>query len=1078
MRLSNHHCLVGLFLYSAWLLSGCGHGGGPGMYSVGGMLSGLASGASVVLQKSGGDNTTVSANGSFTFSTQVPNGVAYAVTVLTQPTGQTCTVTSGSGTISGANVTGVRVTCAINTYTVSGTVSGLNTGAQVAVQNNAGDPTTVKANGPFSFATPVPYNGSYAVTVLSQPTGQTCTVTSGSGPISGANVTSVQVTCAISTYTISGTVSGLKTGAPVTVQNDVGDPTMVKSNGPFVFATPVPYNGSYAVTVLTQPTGQTCTVTSGSGTVSGANVTNVQVTCAINTYTISGTVSGLNTGAQVTVQNNAGDPATVKVNGSFTFATRVLYNGSYAVTVAIHPPAQTCTVTAGTGSGVTANVSGVSVACSPAAESVIHSFDANADGIGPHANTIQGSDGNFYGTTYNGGTSNLGTVFKITPAGVETVLHSFVGGATDGSFPTAGLIQGSDGNFYGTTTGGGPIGEGTVFQITPSGIETVLHSFVGTDGIGPFAALVQGSDGNFYGTTSGGGPYFSGTVFKITPAGVMTILHSFAGGTTDGSNASAALIEGLDGDFYGTTLSGGLNYNGTVFKITPTGIETVLHFFTGGTDGSQPQATLIQSVDGNFYGTTTQGGASNAGTVFKITPAGTETVLHSFAIGPADGSAPQAALIQGSDGNWYGTTRGGGASGNGALFKITPAGVETVFYSFAGATDGNQPQGALTLGGDGNFYGTTSGGGTSNSGGIVKITPVGIETVVYSFNSGFEGQVPVGLTQGSDGNFYGITSNGGTSGNGTVFKITPGGVETALYSFAGGITDGRYPASLTQGSDGNFYGTTALGGTSNEGTVFKITPAGVETLLYSFAGGTDGGYPYAALIQGADGNFYGTSLGGGIGGKGTVFKITPSGFETVLYSFTGGADGGDPLAALIQASDGNFYGTTGSGGTNGQGTVFKLTPTGVETVLYSFAGGTADGRGPQAALTQGGDGNFYGTTNGAGASGQGTVFKLTPTGVETVLYSFAGGFVGDGASPSTALIQGSDGNFYGTSAGGIGNNGTLFKVSPTGVEKVLHYFAGGAAVNQPGALIQGADGKFYGTTAYGGSSNLGTVFKF
>jgi uncharacterized repeat protein (TIGR03803 family) len=1070
----------GLLLCSAWLLSACGGASNsPSMYSVGGTLSGLSSGENVVLQNSGGNTTTVAANGTFSFSTLATSGTSYAVTVLTQPTGQTCTVTSGTGIVSGTNVTSVQVACAINTYTISGAVSGLNTGAQVTVLNNAGDPTTVKVNGSFSFATPVPDNGNYAVTVLTQPTGQTCTVTSGRGTVSGTNVTSVQVACAINTYTISGTVSGLNTGAQVTVLNNAGDPTTVKINGSFSFATLLPYNGSYAVTVLTQPTGQTCTVTSGSGTVSGANVTSVQVTCAINTYTISGTVSGLNTGAQVTVLNNAGDPTTVKVNGSFNFAIRVLYNGSYAVTVAIHPPAQTCTVIAGTGSGVTTNVSGVSVACSPAGESVIYSFDPNADGIGPRANTIQGSDGNFYGTTYSGGTSNLGTVFKIAPSGVETVLHSFAGGATDGSFPTAGLIQGRDGNFYGTTGNGGPTGGGTVFKITPSGVETVIFSFIGTDGIGP-AGLVQGGDGNFYGTTSGGGPNFNGTVFKVTPAGAMTILHSFAGGT-DGRGSSAALIQGSDGNFYGTTGNGGTSDNGTVFMITPAGVETVLHSFAGGAaDGYSPLGALIQGSDGNFYGTTLYGGPSGSGTVFKITSGGVETVLHSFTGGTTDGSYPYAALIQGRDGNLYGTTSNGGTSNNGTVFKITPGGVETVLHSFTGgATDGSIPVAALIQGGDGNLYGTNYSGGTSNSGNFIKITPTGTETVIYSFNSGPEGQNPVALIQSSDGNFYGITHTGGTSGNGTVFKITSGGVETALYSFAGGTTDGRYPASLTQGSDGNFYGTTALGGTSNAGIVFKITTAGVETVLYSFAGGTDGSYPYAALTLGKDGNFYGTSVGGGIGGNGTVFKITPSGFETVLHSFAGGTDGSQPQAALVQGVDGNFYGTTSGGGTSGQGTVFKITSTGVETVIYSFTGGTPDGSAPYAALIQGGDGNFYGTTSYGGTSGQGAVFKISPIGVETVLYSFAGGTAADGSSPNAALIQGNDGNFYGTSArGGIGNNGTLFKVTPTGVETVLHYFAGGTAVTDPGGLIQGVDGIFYGTTTNGGSSTLGTVFTF
>jgi uncharacterized repeat protein (TIGR03803 family) len=201
--------------------------------------------------------------------------------------------------------------------------------------------------------------------------------------------------------------------------------------------------------------------------------------------------------------------------------------------------------------------------------------------------------------------------------------------------------------------------------------------------------------------------------------------------------------------------------------------------------------------------------------------------------------------------------------------------------------------------------------------------------------------------------------------------------------------------------------------------------------------------PQAPLVRGGDGNFYGTTGNGGPFAGGTVFKISPTGVETVLYSFAGGTDGNLPHAALIQGRDGNFYGTTSNGGTSGNGTVFKMSPTGVETVLYSFAGSTTDGRVPYSALIEGSDGNFYGTTSFGGTSDLGTAFKITPAGVETVFYSFAGGTT-DGSGGFSSLIQGSDGNFYGTSGrGGTGNNGTLFKITPAGVESVLHFFEGG-----------------------------------
>jgi len=230
----------------------------------------------------------------------------------------------------------------------------------------------------------------------------------------------------------------------VKLQNSGGDATTLAANGMFNFSTKAPSGTGYAVTVLTQPTGQTCLVTGGSGTVSGANVSSIQVACATNKYTISGTVSGLRTGAQVIVQNDAGDTTQVKTNGVFSFAAPILYNGSYSVSVVTQPPAQACTVSDGSGTGVTANVTGVTVTCGPAAESVIHSFNEN-----------------LYGTA-NGGAANGGTVFKITTAGALSVLHSFTFGHGTASNPSAGLIEGADGNFYGTAASGGGHNAGAI----------------------------------------------------------------------------------------------------------------------------------------------------------------------------------------------------------------------------------------------------------------------------------------------------------------------------------------------------------------------------------------------------------------------------------------------------------------------------------------------------------------------------------------------------------------------------------------------------------------------------------------
>jgi uncharacterized repeat protein (TIGR03803 family) len=384
-------------------------------------------------------------------------------------------------------------------------------------------------------------------------------------------------------------------------------------------------------------------------------------------------------------------------------------------------------------------------------------------------------------------------------------------------------------------------------------------------------------------------------------------------------------------------------------------------------------------------------------------PAQILTTLYSFCsqLNCADGEYPLAALVQGTDGNFYGTTSEGGTDGAGTVFKITPSGTLTTLHSFDG-TDGNQPLAGLVRANDGNLYGTTTYGGGSNCdqfgcGTVFRITPVGTFTVLYDFCTQLncpDGEIPTGLVQATDGNFYGMTELGGTYGAGTVFKITPDGELTTLYSFPGAFPS----AALVQGTDGNFYGTTPEGGANGDGMVFKITSGGVRTTLYSFCSlpnCADGAAPQSSLVQGTDGNFYGTASNGGTGsncpgtygGCGTVFSISKVGALTTIYNFCsqpGCADGREgntlyPTGALVQASDGNFYGTTVLGGYNyctpgGCGTVFNITPSGSLTTLHSFD--ITDGYSPYAGLIYARDGNFYGTTAFGGADQLGTVFKF------------------------------------------------------------------------------------------------------
>ena len=634
-------------------------------YSLAGSISGL-NGSGLVLAN-GTDTLAVNSGAtSFTMPTPVAYTSSFVVTVQTPPAGLACAVGNGMGTMPPSAVTNVAITCTDQPFSLGGTISGLRNNAGLTL-TNGGDAYAVAAGSTsFTMPTPVAFGSPYSVAVQTAPAGLTCTASNASATMPASNVASVVITCSDQSYTVGGTISG-PTSSGMVLVNGSDKLAVQPGASSFTMPTAVAYTSTYAVTVQTQPTGLTCSVSNGAGTMGSAAITNIGVTCSANTYTVGGTISGL-TASGLVLLDNGGDAISVSANATqFTMNTGVAFGAAYAITVQTPPAGLVCPVSNGTGTMGAADVTSVSLAC-VSNFSLLHSFaGGSSDAADPYHTLIQGSDGDFYGTTNAGGSSNDGAIFKISPSGTESVFYSFV------SVPYSGLVQGSDGNIYGTTASGGTSGRGTVFKITPSGIETVLHAFAksGSDGQTPYAGLIQGSDGNLYGTTYFGGANGFGTVFKVTPGGTETVLYSFAGGS-DGEHPYAGVIQGSDGNFYGTTYQGGASGNGTVFKLTPSGTETVLFSFAGGSsDGANPEGGVIQGSDGNFYGTTLQGGASGLGSVFELTPGGTETILHTFAGGSSDGANPSANLVQGSDGNLYGSTGAGGTSGNGTFFKVT-----------------------------------------------------------------------------------------------------------------------------------------------------------------------------------------------------------------------------------------------------------------------------------------------------------------------------------------------------------------------------------------------------------------------
>jgi len=572
-------------------------------------------------------------------------------------------------------------------------------------------------------------------------------------------------------------------------------------------------------------------------------------------------------------------------------------------------------------------------------EEVLHTFGQGSDGSEPSGGLIFDVEGNLYGTTTEGGASNSGTVFKLTPkfgatnSWTETVLHSFNG--KDGSEPVGLVIDGS-GNLYGTTQWGGTFnsdcgnsyGCGTAFRLTPTGstwTETVLHNFgKGSDGNTPLSGLIFDKAGNLYGATAGGGAINWGIVFQLMPDtnGKWTenMLHSFGHGTdgADGAGPSGVILD-AKGNVYGTTSGGGNpaacggHECGTVFTIdrdkSGKWIENQIHTFRG-KDGADPLGNLIFDGRGNLYGTTAQGGAfypcgayDCSGTVFRLSPGRkgtwTETVLHSFG-GGTDGQTPLGALVFDVSRNLYGTTLEGGSNyGLGTVYELTSEAndqwTERILYNFCAVqncADGAYPNGGLVIDAAGNLYGTTSEGGAYGTGNVFQLRPVGhnqwIETVLYNFN----GVVPIApLIFDKAGNLYGVTSG---DGPGNIFELTPHAngtwTENVLYGFTGG-TDGGDPAGgLIFDGAGNLYGTTFLGGDlgcnqpSGCGVVFELTPSGngrwTEAVLHAFSG-KDGDVPEAPLVLDRAGHLRGATAGGGPlynnnnGCCGTVFEIIP-----------------------------------------------------------------------------------------------------------------------------------------------------------------------------------------------------------
>jgi uncharacterized repeat protein (TIGR03803 family) len=583
------------------------------------------------------------------------------------------------------------------------------------------------------------------------------------------------------------------------------------------------------------------------------------------------------------------------------------------------------------------------------------------NGANPQAALTQDAGGIFYGATQNGGAWGGGAVFALgisgapeimtQPAGqaawqganVVLTVYAFSGAPLSWQWLKNGTNLADGGNVSGATArslnlGGVSAADAATYSVIVSNAAGTVSSAgaVVTVTASPplitqqpasqspapettatLAASVQGSLPMFYnwrknGTNLADGKHISGSASNVLTLSQVTQADSgtyalWVSNSLGAAASSNAVLSVVPVSAAGTSLA-------------------VLHWFSGAADGGVPNA-LAQGNDGSLYGTTQKGGGSRAGTAFKLTTHGAFTTLLSFA--ESNGATPVGALVEDAGGLFYGATEYGGTNGAGTVFTLAAGGDVNSIYSFPSPDQAGFPCGGLAPGPGGSFYGVGEGTDSGGPGGIFRITPDGTVNTIYSFTNGADGDVPTGaLACGADGNFYGMT-RGGLNGWGNVLKITPDGVFSLLYSFTD-RADGAVPVgTLAQGSDGNFYGATmhnVIYGYQFYGTIFKITPGGALTTLYAL-NYTDGAYPAAGLIQGSDGNFYGTTTAGVGSTNGTVFRISPGGALATLVAFDGLDDGSHPATALLEGADGSFYGTTSAGGPGGQGVIFRLSIT-------------------------------------------------------------------------------------------------------------------------------------------------------
>ncbi len=716
--------------------------------------------------------------------------------------------------------------------------------------------------------------------------------------------------------------------------------------------------------------------------------------------------------------------------------------------------------------------------------------------VGGLTQSTQPGQGRLFGVTQFGGPDDLGVIYGMNPdgSGYET-LHAFAG--AEGKHPVATPSLVGDRLLAGTASEGGAHGNGAVYRVRTDGNGfQALHHFSeeGAEGRIPLAGLTPRADGRLFGSAYRGGTYDAGTLFAISVEGSrFEVLHEFGMNSLAGQNPRARLHLGSDGRLYGSTENGGIYDSGVVFVIEANGLSyREIRHLRPTIDGSHPIAGLSGGGDGVIYGVASRGGTFDGGTLFRLTETALDfRVLRHFGErGPVDGWFPATPPMVLENGRLRGAVANGGAAGRGLYYEVQADGSDwRILTDFAGVGGApSTPIGDLALSSQGEIFGVTQGGGDRRAGTVVRFADEGAEVQVrHSFSptgqDAARSYAP--LIETRDAYLVGTSFEGGLHQRGTLFRARRDmrGYEV-IHSFGPNDRMGAFPrAGVIQGADGNLYGTTTYGGDENAGVLFRARSDGQQfTLLHRLKRETEGANPEGGLVEVAPNRLIGSASEGGVHGGGVVFRLDVDGSRfSVIHAFGDDpADGLSPIGDLTVAEDGWLCGVTRGGGSRGAGSIYRVRPDGSEfTVLHDFGNDETDGRGPQAGLFLADDGFLYATCEGGGRHGRGVVLRIRPDGADyRVLHEFSS--EGDHPrNPSAPLVQWHDRRLFGTTSNGGGyNKGAVFAIHPDSGEVSLIHGFGASDGGQPRAgLLLASDGALYGATPEWGVTGGGTLYR-